>query len=89
MSATSSSTAFSRDQRRAPRHGAEAVIHRRRSIAVVLTAFALALGAVLVAAYGRDGLVLYFSQLVVGLSLLWLSTPATRFDESGEGRAST
>lgn len=83
MSATSSSRALWRDHRRAHANRTDPVIRRRRRTALVLTVFALALGAVLVAAFGRDGLTIYFSQLPLALALLWLSTRDERFDEAG------
>jgi hypothetical protein len=49
----------------------------------VLTVLALALGLVLVAKYGLDGLIIYFFQLPVALALLWTSTGDERFDDAG------
>lgn len=49
--------------------------------ALVLTVFAFALGACLVAIASRDAVLIYFFQLPVGLSLLWASTSDKRFDE--------
>lgn len=60
------------------------MIHRRRVTALVLTVFTLALGAILVAAYGRVALLFYLWDVPVPLALLWASTSAERFDERGE-----
>jgi hypothetical protein len=49
--------------------------------AFVLTVIAVAIGIACVAAYGRDGLLVYAPSFVVGIPLLWASTTAKRFDE--------
>jgi hypothetical protein len=81
MSASSSRSVFSGDQGETRANRTDPVIRRRRLTALVQTVIALAIGVVMIAAYGRDGLTIYFSQLPVALGLLWASTDSERFDE--------
>ncbi|MDB4933374.1 MAG: hypothetical protein JWP87_346 [Labilithrix sp.] len=83
MSATSTSRGFAEHHDRAEADRTNPVVRRRRMTALVLTVFAIALGIGLVAAYGRDALVIYFSQLPLALALLWAATRDLRFDERG------
>ena len=80
MSASSPSATYSGDHR-ARRGHTDAVIHRRRIIALVLTALAVVIGIVIVAIAGRDGALIYFLPFPVALALLWASTTSERFDE--------
>ena len=82
MSATTSSTTFSGNRQARP-SPVDPVVHRRRITAAVLTAIALAIGAVLLATDGRDLIFVYLLPLPVALLLLWTSTTADRFDDRG------
>lgn len=50
----------------------------------MLTVFTVALGVLMAATLGKDALFIYFFQLPVALTLLWVSTSAERCDEGHE-----
>jgi hypothetical protein len=81
MATTSSSSAHAADHGRAQAHRSDTLMRRRLVSTLVMIGVAIAIGALLVAAYGRDAFFLYFAHLPVALLLLWMSANVVRFDE--------
>ncbi len=57
------------------------VVARRRTTALALTAFTVALGVLFVVAFGPGSLFVYLPALPMAFVLLWGSVDALRFDD--------
>lgn len=65
----------------AAKAGEHPIVRDRRVTATALTLWAVALGVLIGARWGVEGLVCYLPWLPMAFILLWVSTTALRFDE--------